>query len=58
MLNHNFEGKRCAGCNQCLYADHEKMKCYPKSKDCKKEYDLTEEDLHKEANCDFFKNKN
>ena len=34
-----------------------KMKCFPESKDCKSEYNLKEEDFHKECNCDFFKQK-
>lgn len=50
-------GKRCLGCGFCANADKEKMKCFPKSEDCKSEYDLEEEDFHKECNCDFFKLK-
>lgn len=57
MLSYDFKGKRCAGCSQCIHADHDKMKCYPESDDCKSEYDLTEEDFYKEANCDFFHRK-
>ena len=57
MLNDDFKGKDCAGCGSCVHADHEKMKCFPKSSDCKKEYDLEEDDFHKRANCDFFKAK-
>lgn len=57
MLNDDFKGKDCAGCGSCVHADHEKMKCFPKSADCKKEYDLEEDDFHKRANCDFFKAK-
>ena len=57
MLNYDFKGKKCAGCGKCVHADHEKMKCYPESDDCKKEYNLTEEDFHKEARCDFFHEK-
>ena len=48
-------GKRCLGCGFCVHADKERMKCFPESKDCKKEYDLEEEDFIKECNCDFFK---
>lgn len=44
-------------CSQCIHADRIQMKCYPKSNDCKSEYDLTEEDFHKEARCDFFQKK-
>ena len=29
----------------------------PESEDCKREYDLEEEDFHKECNCDFFDKK-
>lgn len=36
---------------------HEKMKCYPESDDCKSEYNLAEEDFHREARCDFFHEK-
>ena len=53
----DFKGKRCAGCRQCVHANYDKMKCYPNSGDCKKEYDLTEEDFHTETRCDFFKSK-
>lgn len=52
-----FKGRRCAGCGYCAHADHDKMKCYPESEDCKSEYDLTEEDFHTEVRCDFFKSK-
>ena len=57
MLSEDFKGKRCAGCRQCVHANYDKMKCYPNSGDCKKEYDLTEEDFHTEIRCDFFKSK-
>lgn len=57
MLNNDFKGRRCAGCGYCAHADHDKMKCYPESEDCKSEYDLTEEDFHTEVRCDFFKSK-
>ena len=50
-------GKKCDGCNFCVHADKDKMKCYPESKDCKKEYDLEESDFHTECRCDFFKRK-
>lgn len=48
---------RCVRCGDCIHADLDKMKCYPKSDDCKSEYDLTEDDFHKEARCDFFHKK-
>ena len=53
-MNDNFEGRRCAGCGSCIHSDHSAMKCYPSSEDCKSSYDLTEEDFHREAMCDFF----
>lgn len=57
MLKSDFKGRKCSGCGECKHADHDKMKCYPESEDCKSEYDLTEEDFHKEARCDFFHHK-
>lgn len=60
MSNKNINvwlGQRCAGCGFCTHADHDKMKCCPHSEDCAPEYDLSEEDFHKEANCDFFEAK-
>lgn len=57
ILSEDLKGKRCAGCGQCVHANYDKMKCYPDSGDCKKEYDLTEEDFHTETRCDFFKSK-
>lgn len=57
MLNSDFKGRKCSGCGECKHADHNKMKCYLESEDCKSEYDLTEEDFHKEARCDFFHHK-
>lgn len=53
----NEFGRHCPGCGQCAHANKEQMKCFPESKDCKKEYDLEEEDFCKECNCDFFKQK-
>lgn len=46
--------KKHAVCAECIHADHNKMKCFPHSKECKKEYDLTEEDFYIESRCDFF----
>lgn len=40
-------------CIECVHCNAEKMKCFPKSKDCGKEYTLTEQDLYTKAKCDF-----
>lgn len=40
-------------CIECACCDEEKMKCFPKSLDCEREYNLTEEDLRMEKVCDF-----
>lgn len=45
--------KKCS-CNDCKYADKEKMKCYPHSKDCRSEYDLEESDFIELKRCDFY----
>lgn len=45
-------------CIECACCNKEEMKCYPKSQDCEKEYDLTEEDLYTDAKCDFGAYKN
>lgn len=43
-------------CKGCIYCDTEKKKCYPNSKDCHSEYDLTEDDIYNIADkCDFYK---
>ena len=44
-------------CIDCVCCNVEKMKCYPDSEDCEKEYDLDDDDLHIPAHCDFFKAK-
>ena len=44
-------------CSDCMYCYVEEMKCRPESKDCEKEYILTEEDLKTYSNCDFYKSK-
>lgn len=44
-------------CIECACCNKEEMKCYPKSQDCGKEYDLTEEDLYTEQKCDFARKK-
>lgn len=50
-------GKRVPGCDFCIHADKESMKCYPDSEDCKKEYDLEETDFNGPCDCDFFNEK-
>lgn len=50
-------GRQCPGCNFCIHANREEMKCYPESEDCKSEYDLEESDFYTEARCDFFEDK-
>lgn len=50
-------GKKVSGCNFCIHADKENMKCFPNSKDCAYEYDLKEEDFKKECFCDFYHKK-
>ena len=43
-------------CAYCACTDKEKkMKCFPKSKDCKSEYDLEESDFYENGKCDFFR---
>ncbi len=44
-------------CEDCIHCDIKTLKCYPQSRDCHSEYDLTEEDLHNLGLCDFFKHK-
>lgn len=56
-MENDFKGRKCAGCRYCVHANRKKMKCYPNSKNCKKEYDLVEKDFHKEARCDFFRHR-
>lgn len=46
-----------ARCIDCAKASLKKMKCFPNSKDCRKSYDLTKEDLYKNVRCDFFVRK-
>ena len=35
MLGNDFKGRKCVGCGYYIYADYDKMKCYPESEDCK-----------------------
>ena len=43
-------------CIDCIHCDVKHKKCYPNSKDCRSEYDLTEDDIYKlsDERCDFF----
>ena len=47
-------------CIDCIHCNESEHKCYPKSRDCKSEYDLTDEDMYQmsTARCDFFRPKN
>ena len=40
-------------CIDCVHCNAKEMKCFPKSEDCEKEYDLTEQDLYTKDRCDF-----
>ena len=44
-------------CINCINCNEKEKKCFPKSKDCRKEYELSEEDLYTEKECDFAKKK-
>ena len=44
-------------CIECTHCNVEEMRCFPKSEDCEKEYDLTEQDLYTKARCDFGEKK-
>jgi hypothetical protein len=48
---------KCCNCEHCNIA---KKKCYPQSKDCEKEYTLTDDDINNYSTkrCDFYKPKN
>lgn len=52
---HTFQYKeiRCLDCKHC---NAELKKCYPESRDCDSEYDLTDEDIYEyhKNNCDFY----
>ena len=52
-----YKSSRKHKCEDCIHCDIKAMKCYPQSRDCHSEYDLTEEDLHNLCLCDFFKHK-
>jgi len=56
-MSNEWLGKLVPGCGFCEHSNYELMKCFPNSPDCKKEYDLVEEDFHKKCHCDFFKHK-
>lgn len=48
-------GKLIKPCKECKHCDIENKKCYPKSRDCRKEYDLTDDDINNSVgSCDFF----
>ena len=46
-------------CIDCKHCDEDKRKCFPESKDCKSEYDLTDEDIYQMSTdrCDFYSPK-
>ena len=44
-------------CIDCEYCDLEQKKCFPQSKDCSTEYNLSDKDIYYEEKCDFFKCK-
>ena len=52
MLFHKKD--KLVRCIDCVCCNVEKMKCYPNSEDCHKEYNLEKEDLDNLAPCDFF----
>ena len=42
-------------CKECKHCDIENKKCYPESRDCRKEYDLTDDDINNGGGrCDFY----
>ena len=47
---------KCIDCEHCDAVNH---KCYPESRDCKSEYDLTDEDIYQTSTerCDFYSPK-
>ena len=54
MKMHHYKPEHCIDCACC---DERNLKCYPGSRDCASEYDLTPEDLVTPMRCDFFKSK-
>lgn len=52
MVNKNLGGNNMK-CIECVNCSKDEMKCYPKSKDCSIEYNLSEEDLYTDEKCDF-----
>lgn len=48
---------RLCVCSNCKHANKNEMKCYPNSKDCRKEYDLEETDFYELKPCDFYEEK-
>ena len=49
-----FSDRKEYGCRYCKHCDIENLKCYPESRDCEPEYDLTKEDLDRLEICDFY----
>ena len=41
-------------CKDCIYCDEINLICKPESRDCRKKYKLTKEDLERLEPCDFF----
>ena len=54
MYNIQTREYRCRDCIHCNITD---KKCYPESKDCRSEYDLTDDDINEYTTdrCDFYK---
>ena len=48
------EEVRCLDCSHC---NESQKKCFPESKDCENEYDLTDDDIYNyhKNDCDFYK---
>ena len=46
-------------CIECKHCDEKQKKCYPESRDCLPEYNLTDEDMYEysDKRCDFFERK-
>ena len=46
-------------CIECQHCNEDEKKCYPQSRDCHAEYDLTYNDIYEYSTerCDFFEAK-